>query len=117
MDNRRIIIFLSGLAVLVIFIVIILTISWQENVEESVGHIKEHVARQDSVIQRQDSLILDLHEENEQMRSNIRRGDSIRLAQQDTIRLYAKKMDSISVIMDYLERADLSGRYRSNKRR
>ena len=109
MRSKHIIYLLTALIVVLVSLTILMTRDWQETVARNVQQIKSHVARQDS-------LILDLQERNSDMRAYIRESDSIQNAQTDTIKYYKQKIDSMSVVIDFLDRADLSDRYGPKRR-
>ncbi|WPP49667.1 hypothetical protein [Catalinimonas niigatensis] len=105
--NKRLIL---GIAVLIIvWITITLTLHNQEKQQELIGKIEQH-------IHQQDSLITSLVSVNDKLETTLSQQDILLDHQKNLIHGYQRAIDSLSVIMQYLERSDLSKRYGTRKR-
>lgn len=76
----------------------------QQHIEQIVGHIEQ-----------QDSVINVLNNANQKLLQAVASRDSIRLQNEQMIKKYERSMDSVSLILQYLQRADVPDSYRPKK--
>ncbi|WKN32100.1 hypothetical protein PZB74_01875 [Porifericola rhodea] len=99
---------LGIIVIAIVWITITLALKKQEEQQIQIRRIEMHV-------QEQDSLISSLVSVNGKLQTTIIQRDSLLHHQKHLIHSYERAMDSLSVIMQYLERSDLSKRYRSRQ--
>lgn len=97
----------------ILFTLLLLSIIWlslslsfkmQEDQQAQIQRIEHYV-------QNQDSLITTLLGTNSRLEQTIHKQDSLLQDQQQVIWGYERAVDSLSVIMRFLQRSDLSRRY------